>query len=458
MTTVDNSHRLWKSKKGAAISFLKFLCYNVSELKKSNIRCAKWTPSFYLRFFMNTYYIGQVINMNTLSIHNPFNAGITAIPNYFLDHYMPKANGEFVKIYLYLLRASTSNGNISLNAVADSMNCTEKDVIRALKYWEKEGLLHISYDPIGNPEALSFTDMYQNSTSANNLTTDMSSAVIKKSIENSTETTNNTDTRTAVYSNAGNAVCSETEIFSSSDTTTNSSAQTTATEKTPIKKATLTAEKVKQLKENEDIAQLLFIAQQYLGKTLTPSETNRILYFYDGLEFSTDLIEYLIEYCVSKGHKSMHYIEKVAFAWKEDGITSVASAKKSSEGYHKDYYTILKALGIRGRNPIDAEVSIMKTWKDEYGFTLELIVEACTRTILATNQPSLQYADRILQSWKKANVHSMADIHKLDLAHEQTKNEKQTRKSPKPAAATKFSNFEQRNYDFDSLESQLLNQ
>lgn len=395
--------------------------------------------------------------MNTLSIHNPFNAGITAISNYFLDYYMPKANGEFVKIYLYLLRASTGNGDVSLNAVADSMNCTEKDVIRALKYWEKEGLLRISYDPIGNPEALAFADVYQNGISANHITEDMLSSGTKHTIKSGTIAANNTGTETAAYSKVRDEVHLEADKYSSG-TTTKASTQTAATEKAPIKKTTLTAEKVKQLKENEDIAQLLFIAQQYLGKTLTPSETNRILYFYDGLGFSTDLIEYLIEYCVSKGHKSMHYIEKVAFAWKEDGITSVASAKKSSESYHKDYYTILKSLGIRGRNPIDAEVSIMKTWKDEYGFTLDLIVEACTRTILATNQPSLQYADRILQSWKKANVHSMADIHKLDLAHEQTKNEKQTRKSPKPAAATKFSNFEQRNYDFDSLESQLLSQ
>lgn len=375
--------------------------------------------------------------MNTLTLHNPFNLGITAIPNYFLDHYMPKANGEFVKIYLYLLRASGSSKDLSLSAVADSMNCTEKDVMRALKYWEKEGLLRISYDAARNPQALALTDIYQNAVSAD-ITNELPAGM-------PTAGTMPSSTRTAQIS-------SESLKMGSQDSTA------ATAEKTPVKKATLTADKVKQLKENEDIAQLLFIAQQYLGKTLTPSETNRILYFYDGLGFSTDLIEYLIEYCVSKGHKSLHYIEKVAFAWKEDGITDTQAAKKSANGYHKDYYTILKALGIRGRNPIDAEVSIMKTWKDEYGFTIELIVEACTRTILATNQPSLQYADRILQSWKKANVHSMADIHKLDLAHEQTKTEKQTKKNPKPAAGTKFSNFEQRNYDFDSLESQLLNQ
>lgn len=360
--------------------------------------------------------------MNTLLIHSPFGTGITSIPNYFLDHYMPKANGEFVKLYLCLLRLASAAVPFDLNTIADRMNCTENDVLRALKYWEKEGLLLMTFDSEGRLSQLSLTDLMMGHSSE------------KRQVSQPADASDNSSVpKTAVP-------------------------ETAVSKEPAAKRYSLTADKVKQLKENEDIAQLLFIAQQYLGKTLTPSETNRILFFYDGLGLSVDLIEYLIEYCVSKGHKSMHYIEKVAFAWKEDGIADVAAAKASSEGYQKDYYTILKALGIRGRNPIDAEIEIMKTWQNEYGFTLDLIVEACTRTILTTKQPSLQYADRILQSWRKANVHSMADVHKLDQAHEQSKATKTAKKAPKAAAATKFSNFEQRNYDFDSLESQLLNQ
>ena len=60
----------------------------------------------------------------------------------------------------------------------------------------------------------------------------------------------------------------------------------------------LTPDRVKELKQNEDIIQLLYIAEQYLGKTLTPTETRKILFFYDELHMSVDLIDYLIEYCV----------------------------------------------------------------------------------------------------------------------------------------------------------------
>ncbi len=92
----------------------------------------------------------------------------------------------------------------------------------------------------------------------------------------------------------------------------------------PVKQTTrsataLSPDRVKELKQNDEIVQLLYIAEQYLGKTLTPTEMKKILFFYDELKFSPDLIEYLIEYSVSRGHKSMRYIETVALAWADEG-------------------------------------------------------------------------------------------------------------------------------------------
>ena len=46
-----------------------------------------------------------------------------------------------------------------------------------------------------------------------------------------------------------------------------------------------------------------YITEQYLTKTLTPTEMQKILFFYDELHMSADLIEYLVEYCVSDVYK-----------------------------------------------------------------------------------------------------------------------------------------------------------
>ena len=67
-----------------------------------------------------------------------------------------------------------------------------------------------------------------------------------------------------------------------------------------------------------------------MGEPLGSSALQRIAYFYDTLKLPADLIEYLVGYCVQKGHKSMRYIEKIAASWAEAGITSVKQAKLES--------------------------------------------------------------------------------------------------------------------------------
>ena len=84
-------------------------------------------------------------------------------------------------------------------------------------------------------------------------------------------------------------------------------------------------------------------------------------------------------------------------AWKEEGITTVEMAKDSTSRYSKEYFSVLKAMGIANRNPSDAEISLINTWTRDYGFAMELIQEACSRTVLQTGQPSFPYADKILQ-------------------------------------------------------------
>ena len=60
---------------------------------------------------------------------------------------MPGANGEYVKIYLYLLRCLKSEPQeLSISLIADKFDHTESDVCRALKYWEKMKLLKLDYD------------------------------------------------------------------------------------------------------------------------------------------------------------------------------------------------------------------------------------------------------------------------------------------------------------------------
>ena len=84
-----------------------------------------------------------------MKLHLPQDGGVTIIENDFIDLYMPYANGEFVKVYLYILRCEGCGVELSVSSIADVFNHTESDVHRALTYWEKLRLLKLQYDEGG---------------------------------------------------------------------------------------------------------------------------------------------------------------------------------------------------------------------------------------------------------------------------------------------------------------------
>ncbi len=334
--------------------------------------------------------------MKTLKLKNKLQANATLISNDFIDHHMAQANGEFVKVYLVLLRyLEDPSSTITVSKIADCLNHTEKDVLRALRYWESAGVLSLGKEEEGKS---------------------ISAVPEKKSTPNTQKPA--PPAKPAIAN-------------------------------TPSRPSGTVSEK--------ELKSLLFIAEQYLGKTLSKSDIDAITYFYDKLGMSADLVEYLIETCVENGHKSMHYIQKVALSWSDDGIETVAQARKRSLSYNKNCYTVLNAFGIKNRGPAVSEVSYIQKWTDDYGFTLDIIQEACNRTIAAIHQPSFEYADTILEKWHTGQVHHLKDVERLDAAFQKEKSAKKSSASHQKIVTKNLNNFERRTYDMDSLEAQLLN-
>lgn len=361
-----------------------------------------------------------------ISLQNDSSREVTVLSNCFIDEYMPRANGEFVKVYIYLLRLLCSpDASFSLEQMADRLLCTERDIFRALKYWESEQLMVLHYEKDQQLSGIS---------------------IRSPRIPDLPEEKADAPSQEEEY---------ETKILTKSASAASSRKQNAPGGAS----ARLTPDRIRELQQDEDIRQLLYIAEQYLNKTLASTEMQKILYFYDEMHMSAELIEYLLEYCVGKGHKSIRYIETVAMAWTDDGITTVEAAKETASRFSKDYFTILKAMGITGRNPVEDEIVFMDTWLQEYGFNMPLIQEACSRTVLATGQASFQYTDKILAGWKKNRVHTMEDIRRLDAEHKKRQLEKSLpRQNAVSKSPNRFNNFHQRQYDFEEYEKRLLNQ
>ncbi|MCJ8046946.1 DnaD domain protein [Blautia sp. NSJ-166] len=396
--------------------------------------------------------------MSLISLQNSSELEVTILSNRFIDNFMPRANGEFVKVYIYLLRAvSSSPSSFSLEHMADRLFCTERDIFRALKYWEGEKILSLTYTTDRQLSGITLLEPFA----------DVGHMESSASSENIFSTAGTSSSPVSAQMAAGisqpvaltGSAPKNVSLSSSNSAVSGGTSSELSTSADYIR--SLTPDHISELKQNEEVSQLLYIAEQYLAKTLTPTEMQKIFFFYDELHMSADLIEYLVEYCVSRGRKSMRYIETVALAWTRDGVTTVEMARDASSRFSKDYYTILKAMGISGRNPVENEISYIDTWRKTYGFDLELIQEACSRTVLSTGQPSFQYADKILSGWKKKNVHTLEDVRLLDAEHKKRQLEKAVSRKKQPAAQSqsnnRFNNFHQRDYDFTEYEKRLLN-
>ena len=410
--------------------------------------------------------------MTAINISSDIATSFTTVSDIFIDQYMPKANGEFVKVYLYLLRATGSGAGIAtISEIADHFSNTEADIIRALNYWVSEGILQVQTGADGQIIGINLCSLSVSGMQA--AQSNIQSAVADNAAQNNLQ---NSVVNNATQNILKNGVVNNTaQNISTANIRMQDSVveklKSQTTDKAASSQKEYTLDEIKEFRKNPDISELFFIIETYLKHTLSSTDTNMVLYWLDELHFSTDLVEYLVEYCITKGHSSLRYMNKVALGWADAGIKTVDQAKDDAAAHSQIYYSVMKALGITGRNLVDSEVSLINKWVGEYGFDIELVKAACSKTISAIQKPSFEYTDSILANWRKKDVHTLKDVEVLDANFAKANKASATGSSQSTNAANgsskpksnnsssknKFNNFNQRNNDYDKLEKLFLN-
>lgn len=410
--------------------------------------------------------------MTAINISSDIATSFTTVSDIFIDQYMPKANGEFVKVYLYLLRATGSGADIAtISEIADHFSNTEADIIRALNYWASEGILQVQTGADGQIIGINLCSLSVSGMQA--AQSNIQSAVADNAAQNNLQ---NSVVNNAAQNNLQNSVVNNAaQNISTANIRMQDSVveklKSQTTDKVASSQKEYTLDEIKEFRKNPDISELFFIIETYLKHTLSSTDTNMVLYWLDELHFSTDLVEYLVEYCITKGHSSLRYMNKVALGWADAGIKTVDQAKDDAAAHSQIYYSVMKALGITGRNLVDSEVSLINKWVGEYGFDIELVKAACSKTISAIQKPSFEYTDSILANWRKKDVHTLKDVEVLDANFAKANKASATGSSQSTNAANgsskpksnnsssknKFNNFNQRNNDYDKLEKLFLN-
>lgn len=200
-----------------------------------------------------------------------YNKKDVTIPSEFLEDFLSDVDADFLKVFIYYLWKGNS---VSIDEVCDYLSLTENDVIRAIKFWIKKGIL---------PK-----DLLEDKKKINSII----------SINNSEKT----------YQNENK-------------------------------------------KNFEDVSkEFLFVAEKLLPNTISSVQYDTFRYFYEELDMSIELIEYLIEYCVSlgPGKTGSRYMKSVAMDWYENGVKTIDDVKKNQQIYslkklknnNKNKYTI----------------------------------------------------------------------------------------------------------------------
>ena len=333
--------------------------------------------------------------MAKIEIANP----IVPIELNFINKYLPEANPTHVMVYIYALGLCYSNKQSDNASIAEALDILESDVIKAWKYWVKTGLIALGED--GTVTFLS-TNVEERSEKAE--VPDAPKEEPKAKAKGFAEETKKTSKRDIPME----------EI----------------TEKMGIKKG---------------FSDTLSMAQLIWEKPFTPTEIKMLYSFMDWYSFSSEVLTMIVEYCaLEEKTKNIKYMEAVAESWANEGITTMKMAEKIINKKQKELSMLKKCAQIfsLGRAFSDKEANYISEWTNTFGMSEAVIKEAYARTTINTGKLSFQYMNKILSSWSKDGIKTLAAL-------------KEAEGSRKNAQKTQQQGTSS-NYDFDEIERLAL--
>lgn len=360
--------------------------------------------------------------MIPLNISLENSQGVTVLSNVFIDQYMCEINEAQIKIYLYILRMTGANLPTDISEMADKFNFTEKDVEKSLNYLEKKGLLSLQY----NGAKLS--------------------GIMIKDLNRTSEAVSD-DIRTGDMYDQGAATSSEKDMNVPGQMVVT---KDSVNQEIPMIKMDYEREKekysledIQNIKSEPEVKMLINVAQEYFKTPMNPAAIRTIVFIYDRLAFTFDLIDFLLERCVEDGNKSIHYLETLAKFLYEQGIKDTDEAKKVIDKIVPSFVPrVMGYMGLKDK-PIKQQTVMIKRWILEYGFSLEIIEQACTKAVLGGKEDKFSYVETVLSDWKDHQIHSLSD---LEAYNQKFADEKQAKKEARTEARSEVKNDQKKTY------------
>jgi DnaD/phage-associated family protein len=314
-------------------------------------------------------------------------SGITIIPNIFIDTYMPPSDGNFVKVYLLGLLEASGGASLPGDSLSRRLGLIESDILKAWEYWESKGLVQLTRSPSNDVE-VQFLPI-------------------------------------AAAEKSGGP---------------------------PRQAGTYDPEYIHDRMEDSTLKDMFEGIEKLLARMLSPREISVYLSWIDDFSFPPEVILLLIEYCKSKNKVDTRYIEKVALAWHDAQVNTIDAAHRyitHHEERYNNYRLVLDFLGLKENDLMKPQEEFLDKWFSTWGFSLEMVLEACKICSLRINEPNFSYIDGILSNWQKKGIKNLKEIE----TGEGKKGSKNVKFKP---PVNSFNSYDQRSYDIKELERKLL--
>ena len=260
-----------------------------------------------------------------------------SVENIFINEYMPAAPGDYVKVFLYAGMYAEYGLEMSTEKMAKQLGLSEKQVLDAWKYWEEIGAVKKRYfDSEGSVDfVVEFINLKEQFYGKN-------TAPVR-----------------------GEEKKQDTNVFG-----------------------------------NPAIKSMFKDIEKTLGRTLGSNELSDIISWLTDYGASPEVVYAAVKYAADRNKSSLRYIESVVRCWTEEGLMTTDQINEKLQEMDERYYQykrVLKALGFT-RNATEAEKQMMDTWFDKMGYTMDRVLEACTKTA-GISSPNFNYVNKVLENW-----------------------------------------------------------
>lgn len=289
-----------------------------------------------------------------------------AVPSEVVDKYLRLAGSVQIKVLLWIMRHSADEKNIE--DMSQAIGVSTADCADALTFWTENGILI-------KPENINELEVKVSDFKEEDVT-------IKKD---------------AIVADVPNSV-NTSKILPEIEAIKPSFEQVSA-----------------RGSESEEIRFLYQEAQARLGKTMGYDSQSILLMMHDTYGLPVEVIVTIIEYCVSIGKTAMSYISKIGKDWGEREIDTLEKADEvisELKACDEMWNEFKIKTGIATPRPTSAQMKYLNIWKNQYGFSIDMILLAYEESANNIQKISFPYMDKVLQNWFKNGIKTSIDLNK----------------------------------------------